>query len=161
MAFLSSMENIQIQKSLVLYFSRNSSHGSPSRDNAISSPYTSWSCFAISTASSLKRDAYVIWMVTFNPFSCASLCCVLKISRDSVKRALSPMSSSFPCPVTVAEYSGTISGLWIRFKINWSIFFLLNFYISFIFMEKMPGASSPAYLKNLYCTLKNAAFAFF
>jgi len=28
-------------------------------------------------------------------------------------------------------------------------------------MEKMPGASSPAYLKNLYCTLKNAAFAFF
>ena len=39
--FLSSMENIQIQKSLVLYFSRNSVQGSPNRDSAISSPYFS------------------------------------------------------------------------------------------------------------------------
>ena len=28
--------------------------------DAISSPYTSWSCFAISTASSLNSEAYVI-----------------------------------------------------------------------------------------------------
>ena len=122
MAFLSSIENIQMQKSFVLYFSRNSSQGSPSRESAISSPNSSWSCFASSTASSLKSDAYVIWIVTFRPFSCASLCCVLKISSDSVKSALSPISSSFPCPVTVAEYSGTISGRWIMFNTNLSTF---------------------------------------
>ena len=36
-----SLDIFKIQKSLVLYFSRNSSQGSPRRDSPISSPYTS------------------------------------------------------------------------------------------------------------------------